>query len=136
MVQKGHWVHRALRATTRARTRVELAAKVMTSKGSLTSTRQISITARPPVYPLLHPSSPPSSAPFNRSGVLPCPFPIILRATIFSIGLATQVLSIICLLAGSRQIVHALSIDSLRLVHFMIDYCDCVYKLISRSTPR
>lgn len=45
-MQKGHRVHR---------TRVEFAAKVMTSKGSLTSARQISITARPPVYPFHQP---------------------------------------------------------------------------------
>lgn len=66
-MQKGHRVHRALHATTRARTRVELAAKVMTSKGSLTSARQISITARPPVYPLYQPLSSPLSLSLSLS---------------------------------------------------------------------
>lgn len=139
-MQKGHRVHRALCATTRVRTRVELAAKVMTSKGSLTSARQISITARPPVYPLHHLPPPlPHAVPFNHS-ISPllraqCPFPTCLRAQLFLTGLETQVLSIICLSTGPRQIVRALSIDSLRLIHFMIDYYDCVcnwYRKIRR----
>lgn len=124
-IQKGHRVHRALRATTRARTRVELAAKVMTSKGSLTSARQISITA--PLRSILFTLPPPLSVPFSLSlvpnaSVLPQP----VYTQLFLTGLETQVLSIICLSTGPRQIVRTLSIDSLRLVHFMIDYYDCV----------
>lgn len=133
-IQKGHRVHRALRATTRARTRVELAAKVMTSKGSLTSARQISITAHPPVYPLhQHPFAPvPFSLPLVPNASVLSP-PVYTQ--LFLTGLETQVLSIICLSTGPRQIVRTLSIDSLRLVHFMIDYYDCVCNWYRKIPP-
>jgi len=86
-MQKGHRVHRALRATTRARTRVELAAKVMTSKGSLTSARQISITVRPPVYPF-HQLSP--SPPLSLSLAVPFSFPLAPSITVSFLYLSTR----------------------------------------------
>lgn len=145
-MQKGHRVHRALHATTRARTRVELAAKVMTSKGSLTSARQISITARPPLYPLYQPlSSPPltfslSLSLFLSAFPLPraqqCPFPSCLHAAIFDQTRNASTIHHLSIDWPKANRIRALSIDSLRFIHFMIDHYNCVSAIgIARYAP-
>jgi len=122
------------------RTRVELAAKVMTSKGSLTSARQISITARPSFYSpsSLLPMSPLSTAPScsHRAFLLPRRVPpcVPLLAVIFDRTREMRVLSAVYLSADPKDKSCALlSIGSLSELHFMIDYRDCVCRLVLRD---
>lgn len=107
----------------------------MTSKGSLTSACQISITARSPVYPL-HPLPStllnlPSSPDYYRL----CPFYLSLRATIFDHTRNASTIHHLSI-GWFRANLRALFIDSLWLVHFMIDYYDCSCKLISWDITR